>query len=224
MKRVKDYLDELDMKLLSEYFYDDYYLNCIKYEKKFQNKTLSEIRQISDKYLNNLIKHLKKLNPKRLSHKNTGVFFGCINENGDAYFGLVYIKDLIENRLDAQTYAFDLIKHEEILNYYVAQTEVTKRYLYHLFAYLFWEITWYGIKQEKLEGYLKRLNDSMKEIEKEYSKQEKKKINKISDFYKVNCSLYDEKDFVYDIRKEIDNCYKKKEIAEVMLLLQKDNL
>lgn len=225
MKTIKEYLDELDIEELSEYFFVDRYLECVKNEKSFQNKTLSEIREISDRYLNRLLKRLKKLEPQKISHKKTGVFFGSEAMDGCAVMQLVYIEDLIKDRVDAKLYGYDFAKHEEILSYYLAETQYTKNHINELFADFFWEITWYGIKQEKLDKMLNNLKKAMKESDEEIEKYKKlKKPNKVTDIYKVNYPLVEDSDFIYDLESQLYKHTIKKQISEVMLLLQKDNL
>jgi len=225
MKTIKEYLDELDIEELSEYFFVDRYLECVKYEKSFQNKTLNEIREISDRYLNRLVKRLKKLEPQKISHKKTGVFFGSEAMDGCAVMQLVYIEDLINDRVDAKLYGYDFAKHEEILSYYLAETEYTKAHINELFTDLFWEITWYGIKQEKLDKVLNNLKEAMKEADEEVEKYKKlKKPNKVTDIYKSNYPLIQDHDFIYDLERQLYTHHIKKQLSEVMLLLQKDNL
>lgn len=225
MKIVKDYLFELDEEELAEHFYHNYYFKASEYEKKAQNMTLNEIRKASDKYLHKLLNHLKKLTPKKIPHRKKGVFFAT-EHDGDAVMVLTYISDLIEKEIEAETYAYDLTRQEEILSYYVAETKYTKQHIHEAFADLLWEVSFFGIKQEKLDKFLNNLDKSIKETDKEYKKYkviDRSKAKKLSDVYS-GYKLLREDDFMYYINESIRRYKKEKELEEVMGLLWKDNL
>ena len=225
MKKVKDYLFELDEEELAEYFYHNYYFKASEYEKKAQNMTLNEIRKASDKYLHKLLNHLKKLTPKKIPHRKKGVFFAK-EYNGDAVMALTYINELIEKKIEAETYGYDIIRQEEILSYYIAETKYTKDHIHEAFADLLWEVSFFGIKQEKLDKFLKNLDKSIKETDEEYKKYEvvdKTKAKKLSDVYS-GYKLVGQNDFMYYINDSIRRYKKERELEEVMMLLRKDNL
>lgn len=225
MKTFKEILFELDVETLKDYFYHDKYYRASEYENKAQDLTLKQLRQASDKYLDKLLKHLKKLTPKKLPHKKTGVLFG-IEHNYEPAMSLVYIGDLIEKEIEAECYAYELVKQEEILSYYVAETDYTKHHIYSLVVDALWEMTFFGIKQEKLDKFMKGLDESIKEADEDYKKYtviDRKKIKKISGIYRGE-KLIEDKDLINTIENSIYEHKVKKEIAIVMRLLRADNL
>lgn len=106
----------------------------------------SQIKNQNDKYARELINHLKTLPLKKLNYKEIGVFFVC----GDKYdkdfpmFGLTFINDLIKDGVEAQLYAHEMARQEEVLNYFVTETNTTKENIYQLFTNILWELFfWY---------------------------------------------------------------------------------
>lgn len=232
MKTVRNFLLELDEQKLMDCFYEQYYFEIAKNDDDYSNKTIKQIKNQSDKYVRELINHLKTLPLKELNYKETGVFFvyGDKYDSNFPMFGLTYIKDLINNGVESQLYAYETRRQEEVLNYFVPETNYTKDYVYQLFASILWELSFFGIKQEKLDSFLKefdeRLLESEKEINEIYNNSKKlEDINKLSEIKNLAyVGLINSEDLIRDFMHKVRENYKNIELSNIIKILQNEEI
>ena len=79
--------------------------------------------------------------------------------------GLCTVADLQEKGVEAPNYGIEYTPQEEIMGYWVADTEMTQYYLNDLMIEILWDASFFGVKQEKLPEAVKELEAADKEID-----------------------------------------------------------
>ena len=165
MKTVKDYLNEIDANRLVSTFIYNYpsdEVDLLQYKKM----TIEDYRNNEEKALHAFIDRLKNMEPVKPEDDDMHIFFAYRSEgDGDdgIGFGMVIGKDLIEKGTDANTYFCMFTKQEEIVGYYVAETDLTQHNIYDLLAFIMRESSSFGFKQERLEKTIQELEDAIDE-------------------------------------------------------------
>ena len=113
-----------------------------------------------------LVKHLCELDPKE--NKDGAILYAYDCVEGDfkePAFSLVHINDLKKIGLDAHGYAYEFCEQAEIIGFYVAETEMTNKYMVDLLVDVLYEATFFGFEQEELSEKKQELEEALKEVE-----------------------------------------------------------
>src|SRR5699024_8528031 len=70
-----------------------------------------------------------------------------------------------EKGVEAPNYGIEYTPQEEVMGYWVADTEMTQYYLNDLMVEIMWDASFFGVKQEKLPEAIKELEEANKEID-----------------------------------------------------------
>ena len=167
MKTVQYYLKKLKTKKLIEAYMRK---DPIKYkEEYFKNLTINQIDEFCTKKIKDFIKRLRTLKIKK--KKSKSILFAFKTEYSDIdTFGirvdLIKLDEFIKSPNEVQGYAYEHLKHNEMLGFLVADTDFNKEHIYEIMAEFMYEASWFGLKQEKLKKHIKIL----KKADKDYKK------------------------------------------------------
>lgn len=123
MKTIQEWIRETDVdKLADAYFYE----YPIQYERYTNSeKTVSEIKDAYGKRFYEFIEQLKSIEPNAFSDDEKGIFF-CHKAYGRAMKNpetVLCFKSEILSCDIPQTYSWILTDFDEIMGYYIAETE-----------------------------------------------------------------------------------------------------
>jgi len=172
MKTVQETLKNIDRSKLISEVYDRHHTPLYELEKRIKDdekqRTVIEIIERFKKIYNNFIDRLISLPIQKMKNNDNGIFF--VHDKYDTNFdnnefALVYINELKEKGVDAQSYAFEFVKQEEIVGYLISDSKYTQDNLYELLAFILDEASFFGFENEKLEEEQRKLEESLKEIE-----------------------------------------------------------
>ena len=123
-----------------------------------------------------------------------------------------------------------MARQEEVLNYFVPETNTTKEKIYQLFANILWELSFFGIKQEKLDHFLKdldkRTQESESEIDEIYNNSRKiEDINKLSEIKNsANAGIASNEDLIRDFMQKVRENYKSAELSKEIRIIQNEEI
>ena len=163
MKTVQEWIRETDIdKLADAYFYE----YPIEYERYIDSeKTVAEIKDAYRQRLCEFIGQLKSIEPKALSDDEKGIFF-CHKAYGRDIKNpetVLCVKSEIIACDIPQTYSWILPDFNEIMGYYIAETETTIQNINDALAQIIYEMTFFGYLQEDIEKERLELEEAAKE-------------------------------------------------------------
>lgn len=168
MKTVQDYLKELDTdKLVEEYFFRD----PIPYEEfaaRTSHLTVQEIRAAYKRRMRLFIDKLREIDAVKSREGNSVLFaYRYLPEyrGEDIGFGCAVVDEVLKSGKNAEIYTYSMLPQNEIAGFFVADTELSKRYIYELIADVLYESSFFGFNQEGLEKLLAGFGSSMCELE-----------------------------------------------------------
>ena len=168
MKTVQEYIRNADReKLIGEYLH----AHPIEFQE-IRNKDLT-IKEVFEKYreeLSRYIDHLCALSVVRKEPSEAGilyVFRNLYEASDDLDFGLLEAAELLEaeDLAKVNDYSYIFSKQEEIMGYYVADSELTQKHIYELMADVMYEASWLGFNNEHYEEEKQKLEEALKETE-----------------------------------------------------------
>lgn len=228
MKTIKSLLLKLDTdRLVNTYVYE-YPFDYFMLQKKYEKVTLGEINKRYKKKVKEVIERLKKMEIKKVPEDEKMLVFAYRNIpdfaiNRDIVFASCKVSELNKKKDKANSYGFLFTKQEEIIGFYVAETALTKRHIYELLAYVINELTYFGWNQEHLEEEEQKLLEADEEIKrgKKYKtftlKKWEKKFGIVKETEKEEKLHYK----ISMLHYKYSMCSKKKEINEVLKIIQK---
>ena len=80
-------------------------------------------------------------------------------------YAMVYLDEILKDRENASTYAYEFSPRGEIAGYYVADTERTQDDIYGLMTDVLFEASFFGFDEEAVTEEREKLDQSIKEIE-----------------------------------------------------------
>ena len=165
MKTVHEWIKETDVdKLADAYFYE----YPIEYERHINSeKTVSKLKDAYRERFYDFLEQLKSIEPKSLSDDEQGIFFchkayGRDMKNSETVLG---IKSDILKCDNPQTYSWVLTDFDEIMGYYIAETETTIKNINDVLAQIIYEMTFFGYSQEDIEKERIELEKAAKEAD-----------------------------------------------------------
>ena len=166
MKTVQEWIRETDIEGLADTYFCEY---PIKYERYIASeKTVAEIKDVSRKRFYEFIEQLKSIEPKALSDEERGIFF-CHKAYGRDIKNpetVLCIESDILKFDKPQTYSWILTDFDEIMGYYIAETETTIKNINDVLAQIIYEMTFFGYSQEDIEKERLELEEAAKEADK----------------------------------------------------------
>ena len=222
MKRVKDYLLEVDEESLVEFFFEKYAIlsSYEYYEDDLQEMRIKEFREERIMYVRKLIDRLKKLEIKE--SKDPGIFFVYRLENhqDDLYFDMTTVSELRKKGVKAECFGFDIERQEEILSWYIPDTILNRRFIKELLAYILNEASFFGIEQEGLGELYERLDEAKEESDRlieEYGNKEDDRID-----YAHYVEAYD--DLLIEAIDRLEALVKERELSKVIAILKRERI
>ena len=165
MKTVQEWIRETDIEGLADTYFCEY---PIKYERYIASeKTVAEIKDVSSKRFYEFIEQLKSIEPKALSDEERGIFF-CHKAYGRDIKNpetVLCIESDILKFDKPQTYSWILTDFDEIMGYYIAETETTIKNINGALAQIIYEMTFFGYSQEDIEKERFELEKAAKEAD-----------------------------------------------------------
>ena len=165
MKTVHEWIKEIDIEKLADTYFYEY---PIEYERYINSeKTVSEIKDAYRKRFYEFIEQLKSIEPKSLGGDEQGIFFchkayGRDMKNPETVLCLE--SDILECD-NPQTYSWILTDFDEIMGYYIAETESTIKSINDVLAQIIYEMTFFGYTQEDIEKGRLELEEAAKEAD-----------------------------------------------------------
>lgn len=163
MKTVQEWLNEIDEERLVGTYFVDFPIDYMMIANK--KLTLEEINECSKKHFLDFVHNLKNLVIK--SSDTTWLFFAC-NQYREGYRNI----DVEMCRLDdinttgqLQSYSWLFVDFAEVMGYYIADTKLTFKNIYTVLAKILYETSFFGYNQESMESERKKLEESIKEVE-----------------------------------------------------------
>ena len=222
MKTVQEWIRETDIEGLADTYFCEY---PIKYERYIASeKTVAEIKDVSRKRFYEFIEQLKSIEPKALSDEERGIFF-CHKAYGRDIKNpetVLCIESDILKFDKPQTYSWILTDFDEIMGYYIAETETTIKNINGALAQIIYEMTFFGYSQEDIEKERFELEKAAKEAD------ERKTIpaEKLFADLGIEPQPRDEEDIemlgkIYTLENEYNQYWLRKEIKNVRKMLEK---
>ena len=226
MKTVQEWIREIEVdKLADAYFYE----YPIEYERYINSeKTVSEIKDAYRKRFYEFIEQLKSIEPKSLSDDEQGIFF-CHKAYGRDIKNpetVLCIESDILKCDNPQTYSWILTDFDEIMGYYIAETESRIKSRKDVRAQIIYEMTFFGYTQEDIEKERMKLGLELEEVEKEAK--EGKVVSMETAFADLGIEPQprDEEDIkmlgkIYSMENEYNQHWLRKEVEKVREQLNK---
>ena len=207
MKTVQETLREMDKKeLLRKFFYE----HPNKLDSFDDDLTIAQAKERAN---------IERLETMEVKPNDRQMIFYMYEYLGsyklDQNRGLCTVADLQEKGVEAPNYGIEYTPQEEIMGYWVADTEMTQYYLNDLMVEIMWDASFFGVKQEKLPEAIKELEEANKEID-EGLEESFNSYEEFEDF------LYGDEPRSPKLSKE-DSAEKQKIIQEVNHLHEKFN-
>ena len=222
MKTVHEWIKETDIdKLADTYFYE----YPIEYERYINSeKTVSEIKDAYRKRFYEFIEQLKSIEPKALSDDERGIFF-CHKAYGRDMRNpetVLCIESDILKCGNPQTYSWILTDFDEIMGYYIAETETTIKNINDALAQIIYEMTFFGYSQEDIEKERLELEEAAKEADEGKTIPAEKLFADLG----IEPQPSDEEDTemlrkIYTMENEYNQRWLRKEVEKVRKLLNK---
>lgn len=163
MKTVQETLREMDKKeLLRKFFYE----HPNKLDSFDDDLTIAQAKERANKVIGKYIERLETMEVKPNDRQMIFYMYEYLGSYKlDQNRGLCTVADLQEKGIEAPNYGIEYTPQEEIMGYWVADTEMTQYYLNDLMVEIIWDASFFGVKQEKLPEAIKELEEANKEID-----------------------------------------------------------
>ena len=163
MKTVQETLREMDKKeLLRKFFYE----HPNKLDSFDDDLTIAQAKERANKVIGKYIERLETMEVKPNDRQMIFYMYEYLGSYKlDQNRGLCTVADLQEKGVEAPNYGIEYTPQEEIMGYWVADTEMTQYYLNDLMVEIIWDASFFGVKQEKLPEAIKELEEADKEID-----------------------------------------------------------
>jgi len=167
MKTIQEYLRNLEEeKIIEEYFC----MFPIAYESipTRVNLTILEIRERRKEKLKKYLHRLQRLKTEVPKDGKVGILYAakCYStEFNDVAFHMSCLDEMQEQKEKCASYAYEFIKQEEILGFFVADTKFTQEHIYEVVADFLFEASFFGYAQEGLEKEKAKLEETVLDAE-----------------------------------------------------------
>ena len=163
MKTVQETLREMDKEeLMRQFFYE----HPSKLDNFDDDLTIAQAKERANKVIGKYIERLETMEVKPNDRQMIFYMYEYLGSYKlDQNRGLCTVADLQEKGVEAPNYGIEYTPQEEIMGYWVADTEMTQYYLNDLIVEIIWDASFFGVKQEKLPEAIKELEEADKEID-----------------------------------------------------------
>lgn len=163
MKTVQETLREMNKKeLLRKFFYE----HPNKLDSFDDDLTIAQAKERANKVVGKYIERLETMEAKPNDRQMIFYMYEYLGSYKlNQYRGLSTVADLQEKGVEAPNYGIEYTPQEEVMGYWVADTEMTQYYLNDLMVEIMWDASFFGVKQEKLPEAIKELEEANKEID-----------------------------------------------------------
>ena len=213
MKTVQETLREMDKEeLMRQFFYE----HPSKLDNFDDDLTIAQAKERANKVIGKYIERLETMEAKPNDRQMIFYMYEYLGSYKlNQYRGLSTVADLQEKGVEAPNYGIEYTSQEEVMGYWVADTEMTQYYLNDLMVEIIWDASFFGVEQEKLPEAIKELEEANKEID-EGLEESFNSYEEFEDF------LYGDEPRPPKLSKE-DSAEKQKIIQEVNHLHEKFN-
>ncbi|WP_270457092.1 DUF6557 family protein [Lactobacillus gasseri] len=220
MRTVQEVLKNIDEDKLIENYFNEHPLMVNKFD---DDMTIGQIKSGSKKLMKEYIDRLRSLNTTTNKDQMIYYVYEYLHDTSlEQYIAVSPLAELREKGAQSSSYGIEYTKQEEILGYYVANTDLTQYYLLDVMVEILWDASFFGINQEDLEDAKQELEEAAKGPYKKFTYEEfeeyidslgprppklsrKDKIRKENTISKVN-----------KIMSEFDDHLKQQEIEKVL--------
>lgn len=169
MKTVQEYLKEINKEELINYYSYNYPIKLHELNNIFNDMPVSKTKQYYHDRLSKYIDRLVNLPTKSSDDNNTYIFlvYNCMGDDNDHECTLICkeeLQNISEEEWYTRRYCCMMTEQEEIMGYYIADTELTKYYLYELLAFILYEASWFGFEDERKIEEKEKLGKITEEI------------------------------------------------------------
>ena len=163
MKTVQETLREMDKEeLMRQFFYE----HPSKLDNFDDDLTIAQAKERANKVIGKYIERLETMEVKPNDRQMIFYMYEYLGSYKlNQYRGLSTVADLQEKGVEAPNYGIEYTSQEEVMGYWVADTEMTQYYLNDLMVEIMWDASFFGVKQEKLPEAIKELEEADKEID-----------------------------------------------------------
>lgn len=169
MKTIQQTLKELDIEEVIDYYFKTYPVDLFKdLNHKWDDMTVAECKAYSQGKIKALIDRVIITKGNLSTDKESILFAYKYAEDSisdDIEVGLVDAGELLnaEDVSKVQTYAYEYERIEDTVNYYVADTLLTRNNLLEVVVSYLFEISFFGYEQEHLEKERQKLDRAIEE-------------------------------------------------------------
>ncbi len=216
MKTVQETLKNIDEKSLIDNYLETYPVSLDDFEDEV---TIGDARRYSQYRLHTYLSRLKEM--KITKSSNQGIFFIQRKmEDGlgiGTDFNLVFVDDLKKKGLDANSYAYEFSPQTEIMGWWIADNQLTQRYLLDLLVDIMEEASFFGYEQENLKKELDTITTQIDEIKENPGKLVSfDKVREEFDFDKLNSKEDDLSNAALNAELIYREYSRKKELKEII--------
>lgn len=165
---------------ISDFYYNDFYL-------KYKKVTFGDYEKRVKKHIKDNITYLRNIKTKKVKLEDNCVFIAhkyipfFVSDGLENFAFLYKISEIINNKKNINSYAFELNLHNEMLSYLVADTLYNKEHIENILVDFLYEVTFFGNGDEH-DTNVKKEIDVLLESEKEIKASKEKSIK--YDYYK----------------------------------------
>ncbi len=163
MKTVQETLREMDKEELMQKFFWEHPSQVDIFDDEL---TIAEAKERANEIIKKYIERLKNITVKPNDKQIIFYMYEYLsNHSLEQNRGLSTLSDLREKGVEAPNYGIEYTPQEEIMGYWIADTEMTQYYLDDLMVEIMWDASFLGIEQEHLARAQKELDEASKEID-----------------------------------------------------------
>ena len=163
MKTVQETLREMDKEELMQKFFWEHPSQVDSFDDEL---TIAEAKERANEIIKKYIERLKNITVKPNDKQMIFYMYEYLGSYKlDQNRGLSTLSDLREKGVEAPNYGIEYTPQEEIMGYWIADTEMTQYYLDDLMVEIMWDASFFGIEQEHLARAQKELDEASKEID-----------------------------------------------------------
>ena len=163
MKTVQETLREMDKEELMQKFFWEHPSQVDSFDDEL---TIAEAKERANEVIK---KYIERLENMTITPNNKQMIFYMYEYLSSHHLkqnrGLSTLSDLREKGVEAPNYGIEYTTQEEIMGYWIADTEMTQYYLDDLMVEIMWDASFFGIEQEHLVQAQKELDEASKEID-----------------------------------------------------------
>ena len=167
MKTVQQHLNELDKDKLVSVYIHEYGEGYVTFDHS-SDRTVREIKAMLQRKISDYVDRLRTIPVSTTEDGKVGVLLAhryASDGSSDMMFSLVHADEVLEDISTVESYGYELQDQSEIMGYFVSDSPLTMRYIYHLMADVMHEASFFGFEQEDLEEAKKSIQRGLDEVD-----------------------------------------------------------